>query len=170
MNEFGIDIQLLYPNLVGFASAALIPLGDEVSSDIVRAYNDFIWEWSEADRRRLIPTAMLPFWNIEASVDEMHRCVDLGFKGILFANKFERLGLPSFVSSHWDPIYSTAQDLDVSVNYHVGFGDLEEMMSEEDVEATHRPRRGATKVRYGNRWHVDDAGQCSRYAPHQRTL
>ena len=131
LDEYGVDIQILYPNLVGFISAALIPLGLEVSTMIVRAYNDFMLEWSSADSRRLIPMAMLPFWDLDSAVAELERCVGLGFKGVLFANKFERLGLPSFVDSHWDPIYAAAQEIGIPINYHVGFASLEERMAED---------------------------------------
>ena len=132
MDEYGIEIQIIYPNLIGFVSAALIPLGLEVSTMTVRAWNDFILEWCAADSRRLVPMAMLPFWDLEAAVHEMERCVDLGFKGVLFANKFERIGLPSFVSPYWDRVYAAAQDLNVPINFHVGFGSNESMMTEDD--------------------------------------
>ena len=31
------------------------------------------------------------------------------------------MGLPAFVDPHWDRIYAAAQDLDLSMNFHVGF-------------------------------------------------
>jgi uncharacterized protein len=133
MDEYGIDIQLLYPNLIGFAAMTLIPLGIEVSSMIVRAYNDFIWEWSAADRGRLVPMAMIPFWDTDAAIAELGRCADVGFRGILFANKFEKIGLPSFVDPYWDKIYDAVQALDLPINYHVGFGDREDMLREEEA-------------------------------------
>lgn len=98
----------------------------------VRAWNDFMLEWCSADPGRLIPMAMLPFWDIDAAEVEMERCVNLGYKGVMFANKFERIGLPSFVSTHWDRLYAAAQDFDIPVNYHVGFGAHEDQMTEED--------------------------------------
>jgi predicted TIM-barrel fold metal-dependent hydrolase len=132
MDDYGIDIQILYPNIVGFIAGAMIPNGLEVSTMIVRAYNDFIHEWSSADPKRLVPMAMIPFWDLDAAVAEMERCVALGFKGVLFANKFERLGLPSFVDPHWDRVYAAAQDLDVPINYHVGFGSFDKEYEEDE--------------------------------------
>lgn len=131
LDDYGIDIQFVYPNIIGFVSAALIPLGTEVATMCVRAWNDFIWEWCSADHRRLIPMAMMPFWDIDASIAEMERCMNLGFKGVLFANKFERIGLPSFVSEHWDRVYAAAQDFDVPINYHLGFDSHEDRMAED---------------------------------------
>jgi uncharacterized protein len=131
LDEFGIDVQFVYPNIIGFVSSALMPLGTEVANACVRAWNDFIWEWCSADRRRLQSMAMLPFWDIEASLAEMRRCVDLGFKGVLFANKFERIGLPAFTSDHWDRVYAAAQDFDVPINYHLGFESMADRMAED---------------------------------------
>lgn len=130
LDEYGIEIQLIYPNIIGFVSRALMPLGSEVATLCVQAWNDFIWEWSSADRRRLVPMAVLPFWDVDASVAEMERCVTLGFKGVCFANKFEKIGLPSFVDEHWDRVYAAAQDFDVPINYHLGFDSMDDLMAE----------------------------------------
>ncbi len=121
MDEYGIYAQVLYPNLIGFETTSFMKLGAELSLMCTRAYNDFISDFSAADPSRLIPITMLPFWDIEASVEEMQRCAAKGHRGILFANKYELVGLPSFVDPHWDRIYAAAQDLDLSVNFHVGF-------------------------------------------------
>jgi predicted TIM-barrel fold metal-dependent hydrolase len=62
---------------------------------------------------------MLPFWDQDAAVQEMIRCRNNGHKGILFANRYERVGLPVFHDKYWDPILSTAQDLNMTVNFHI---------------------------------------------------
>ena len=121
MDEYGIDVQILYPNILGFYASDILELGPEAAELCVRAYNDFQVDWCSADRRRLIPVASIPFWDREASVREMTRCAELGFTSVLFANKFEQIDLPSFVDPHWDPIYAAAQDLDMPVNFHIGF-------------------------------------------------
>lgn len=150
LDEYGIDIQLIYPNLIGFVSAALIPLGYDVATMCVRAWNDFMWEWCSADHRRLVPMAMLPFWDIDASLAEMERCVNLGFKGVLFANKFERINLPSFVSEHWDRVYAAAQDFDVPINYHLGFDSFDERMAQDGARAAMRDSGPEATVRFIN--------------------
>lgn len=131
MDEMGIDIQILYPNLIGFATDALIPLGLDVSVAAVQAYNDYIWEWSSADHNRLKPAMSVPFWDIDASLAEMKRCADMGFKSMLFANKFEKIGLPGFSDPHWDPIYATAEEMGLPVNYHIGFGVSSDALGED---------------------------------------
>ena len=121
MDDYGLYSQILYPNLIGFEAPLFIELGEELSLLCTRVYNDWLLEWASADPDRLIPIAMLPFWNVEESVKEMERCVEAGHRGVLFANKYEMIGLPPFTSTHWDPIYEAAQSLGISINFHVGF-------------------------------------------------
>ena len=64
---------------------------------------------------------MVPFWDLDAAVTEMARCREIGHKGMLFANKYEMIGMPAFTDPYWDRIYAAAQDLELSVNFHVGF-------------------------------------------------
>jgi predicted TIM-barrel fold metal-dependent hydrolase len=121
MDEYGIYAQVLYPNLIGFETPLFMQLGEQESLACVRAYNDFLTDFSSADPNRLVPIAMVPFWDLEAAVAEMTRARDNGHRGVLFANKYEQIGLPPFTADHWDPIYAAAQDLDMSINFHVGF-------------------------------------------------
>ena len=96
MDEYGLDVQVLYPNIVGFQAPLLVEVGPEFALACTEAYNDFALEWSSADPNRLIPIAMLPYWDRDACVRELHRCVGRGYRGVLFANKFQRVGLPVF--------------------------------------------------------------------------
>ena len=132
LDSYGIDAAILYPNLVGFAANAVVALGAEAANDMVRAYNDYMHEWASADPQRLFPMAMMPFWDMDATCMEIDRCVNLGFKGLLFANKLENIGYPQFLDRHWDPLYARAQDYDIPVNYHIGF-DLDSFHEEENV-------------------------------------
>jgi uncharacterized protein len=121
MDEYGIFAQVLYPNLIGFEAPLFMDLGSEESLVCTRAYNDFLVDFASADPDRLLPIAMVPFWNVEASVAEIRRSRDLGHKGVLFANKMEKVGMPSFTDPHWDPIYAVCQELEMSINFHIGF-------------------------------------------------
>ena len=121
MDEYGIYAQVLYPNLIGFEAPLFIDLGPEAALACTQAYNDFIAEFAGTDPDRLIPIGMVPFWDVDAAVAEIRRCKELGHRGILFANKYEEIGLPPFFMPHWDPVYAVAQELDLSINFHVGF-------------------------------------------------
>src|SRR5262249_13488185 len=109
-----------------FEAPLIMGLGDELSILCTRAYNDFLVEFASAAPGRLIPIAMVPFWDIEASLEEIERAYKMGHKGVLFANKFEQIGLPMFTDVHWDPIYGLCESLELSINFHVGFAGMRE--------------------------------------------
>jgi uncharacterized protein len=121
MDEYGIFAQVLYPNLIGFDAPLFMKLGSELSILCTQVYNDFLIEFASADPKRLVPIAMVPFWDLEESVTEIKRAAATGHHGVLFANRFEQIGMPTFVDPYWDPVYEVLQDLDLSVNYHIGF-------------------------------------------------
>ncbi|HEX7824762.1 MAG TPA: amidohydrolase family protein [Mycobacterium sp.] len=140
MDEYGLYAQVLYPNMIGFDSQAFFTLPEpEAALDCVRAYNDFLTDFASADPNRLLPISMLPFWDVDASVKEMKRCREMGHRGILWAAKLHVLGFPRIVRKEWDPVYAAAQDLDMSVNLHIGIG----AFTEDDLQAVRDdPRKG----------------------------
>jgi predicted TIM-barrel fold metal-dependent hydrolase len=121
LDEYGVHAQILYPNLLAFFTAAFVRKDAALGRDCVRAYNDFLAQFASADPNRLIPLMMLPFWDVDASVAEIRRCRELGHKGILFSPFFEKMGLPNIPDQRWAPVLETAQDMELSINFHVGF-------------------------------------------------
>jgi predicted TIM-barrel fold metal-dependent hydrolase len=122
LDEVGVYYQLLYPNILGFHSHVFLEEVDRaLAVECVRAYNDWLAEFCSADARRLIPIMMLPFWDIEASVVEMRRAAELGHRGIVFAAQYEKVALPPLIDDHWEPLLAQAEELELSINFHVGF-------------------------------------------------
>lgn len=122
LDEVGVYYQVMYPNILGFHSHVFLnQMPPELATDCVRAYNDWIVEWCSADSRRLVPMMMLPFWDIDESVAEMRRAHAMGHKGVLFAARYDKVGLPRLVDDHWEPLLGQAQEMGLSMNFHVGF-------------------------------------------------
>jgi predicted TIM-barrel fold metal-dependent hydrolase len=127
MDEYGIEAQVLFPNVLAFYMQTFIALNEpEFLKECIRAYNDFATDFASEDTHRLAPLMVLPYWDIEASVDEIRRCAKRGHKGIVFGSSFERIGLPKLWLPHWDPIWEEAQRQALSINFHVGFIELNE--------------------------------------------
>lgn len=128
MDANGIDAQVLYPNLGGFGAGAWVDANDDTAfaTEAVRAYNDFQVDFAAAAPQRLLPITSLPFWDVPAAVAEIERCVALGHRGINFCNGPEKYGHPHLWDTHWDPIWATARDCGVPVNFHVGGGRIGE--------------------------------------------
>jgi predicted TIM-barrel fold metal-dependent hydrolase len=126
MDHEGIDASIIYPNLLGFQVWAFRKLEPALRLDIVRAFNDWQVDFCSADPRRLLAHAYLPFWDVDESVAEMRRCIELGYRGIVFGTRPERLGLPRMNDPHWEPLLALLEEAGVSVNIHVAFSDRSE--------------------------------------------
>ena len=127
MDRAGIHAQVLYPNVIAFEGHAFLALQDEsLRLACVRTYNDYQAEFASIAPERFVLMAMLPFWDLEASVAELRRCHGLGHRGVLWAATLEKHGFPDFADPHWDPLYAVAQDLGMSINFHVGVGNTAE--------------------------------------------
>ena len=95
MDEVGIWAMALYPNVGGFGAQEFLKLGDaDLMLRCVQIYNDWQSEWAEADSRRLLPIASVPFWDVDATVKEVRRCAEMGHRGILFSGAPQSLGMP----------------------------------------------------------------------------
>ncbi|MAE94894.1 MAG: amidohydrolase [Deltaproteobacteria bacterium] len=137
MDRVGIWATTLYPNVGGFGSQAFLGLKDpELMLACVRAYNDFLIDWVSPDPRRLIPILATPFWDVEASVEEVERCAKLGHKGVLFTGEPQSHDMPILASSHWNPLWEVAQACDLPVSFHIGTGTFDDGFTPERIEMT----------------------------------
>jgi predicted TIM-barrel fold metal-dependent hydrolase len=125
MDREAIYAQVLYPNLGGFGSQGFLRLKEpELMLACVRAYNDFLTEWTAPAPNRLLAVTALPFWDVAASVREIERCAALGHRAVLFPSQPHDFGQPALSSGHWDPVFAAAQAAGLSVSFHIGSQDL----------------------------------------------
>jgi uncharacterized protein len=121
MDKLGIWAQIVYPNTMGFAAYALInELDSETGAAIVSVYNDAIAEWQGEGEDRLFPMAVLPFWDIKASVAEVERIAGMGLRGITMAGNPHLGGLPDLGQPDWEPLYEALSHHGMPINIHVG--------------------------------------------------
>jgi predicted TIM-barrel fold metal-dependent hydrolase len=168
MDEVGVYYQVLYPNILGFHSHVFLnEMPHELATECVRAYNDWLTEFCEADARRLIPMMMLPFWDIDASVKEMQRAYAMGHKGVLFAARYDKVGMPRLVDDHWEPLLSQAQDMHLTMNFHVGFlSNPDDLKGAVDQSKKMDFTRESSLVLLGNAQNIAEvvlSGVCHRY-------
>jgi uncharacterized protein len=124
LDRIGIWAQILYPNLAGFGNYRFMSVSDaavRTASSIV--YNEAMAEVQEGSRNRLLPMAMLPWWDISASLDELRRVAKLGFRGIAMSSDPQDSGHPDLAQPAWDPLWKACCDLGLSVSFHVGSSD-----------------------------------------------
>ncbi len=131
MDEEGIHAQVLYPNVGGFGSGRFLQLGDpELMLACVQAYNDFLVEWCSADAGRLLPVMATPFWDVATAVKEIERCAAAGHRAVLMPGEPRSFALPPLAHAQWDRLWAAAQDAGLPISFHVGSGDIGELMND----------------------------------------
>ena len=118
-----IHAEVVYPNVGGFGSAGFLKLGEpELMLDCVRAYNDFLTEWTGEDPGRLVPVTATPFWDVQATAAEVERCAARGHRAVLMCGQPQDFGQPALSEKYWDPLWATAQEAGLSISFHIGSG------------------------------------------------
>jgi predicted TIM-barrel fold metal-dependent hydrolase len=124
MDLDGVHAQLCFPTFTGFAGSTFFNAEDkELATACVTAYNDWVIdEWCAAMPGRQIPLALVPYWDIDATVAEAERVAAKGAKGFTFTELPHALGLPSFHTLHWDPFLAVAEQAGMPLSLHFGSG------------------------------------------------
>jgi predicted TIM-barrel fold metal-dependent hydrolase len=122
MDTDGVSIQTNGPSFPRLGGTVFLEGEDRrLALACVRAYNDFcVDEWCAAAPERFLPVVILPIWDVELSVSELERTLALGAKMVSFVEDPVPLGLPSFYTDHWDPLFAVAQEAGIPLSLHFG--------------------------------------------------
>jgi len=131
MDENGVWAQVIYPNVMGFAgqgrgqmgSKALPPLDPELRLVSTRIYNDAMAEMQSESGDRLLPMALLPWWDIDLAVKEAERCVGMGMRGVNINSDPHTHGMQDLSGDYWTPLWELCSDKSLPVNFHIGASD-----------------------------------------------
>lgn len=124
MDLDGVQAALCFPSFPGFAGGTFYRAKDkELALACIKAWNDFyIEEWCPVAPDRFIPLALLPAWDIDATVKEAERVAAMGARTVSFPDSPVPLGMPSFHSDHWDGLWQVCSDAKMPVSLHFGSG------------------------------------------------
>ena len=122
MDLDGVQAAVCFPSFPKFAGTVFLKGEDkELAGLCVRAFNDFMLdEWCAAAPERLVPIVMLPLWDVDACVAELHRTAGRGARTVTFPENPVPLGLPSFHTDHWEPLFSALEEADIPLSMHFG--------------------------------------------------
>ncbi len=124
LDRFGIYAQLIYPNVAGFGNERFLKIDD---SDLRQAcatiYNDAMAEIQADTGGRILPMALMPWWNIEHCVAEVERAAEMGLRGVVMCSDPDSIGLPDLAEEAWLPFWEACADKQMPVNFHIGAGE-----------------------------------------------
>jgi predicted TIM-barrel fold metal-dependent hydrolase len=122
MDEDGITASINFPTFPRFAGTQFLEAEDKnLALLMVKAYNDWmIDEWCGEHPTRFIPMIILPLWDPPAGAVEIERCAAKGARAITMVESPPPLGLPSFWTDHWDPVFGAANDTGLVLCMHIG--------------------------------------------------
>jgi predicted TIM-barrel fold metal-dependent hydrolase len=122
MDEDGVWAELLFPTFPRFGGTQFLDADDkDLALAMVRAWNDWMLdEWCAAYPERFVPQTLVPLWDVPASVTEIERCAEKGSRAILFVENPHPLGLPSFPTGHWRPIFEACNATGLPMSMHIG--------------------------------------------------
>jgi uncharacterized protein len=118
MDNDGIERGMLFPS-----AGLYLPSVEEEAYAVAlcRAYNNWLYDYCGADRKRLMGVGVIPVQNIPAAVEETRRVIlELKFKGIFVRpNPVKGRTLDD---SYYDPLYKALQELGAPLMVHEGSG------------------------------------------------
>lgn len=121
LDREGIHAQVLYPNVAGFGAQRFAEVQDlELRRLCVTLYNDAMVELQEESGGRLLPMALTPWWDVEASIAEVHRTAALGLHGVNICSDPHLRGAPELWQPEWTPFWEACAEHAQPVNFHIG--------------------------------------------------
>ena len=118
----GVLASMCFPSFPSFSGRLFLNTEDkELAAATLRAYNDWhIDEWCGSYPGRHIPMALPVLWDPELAAAEVRRVAAKGCHALTFTEKPATLGLPSFHSDHWDPLWRALVEEGTVLNIHLG--------------------------------------------------
>ena len=132
MDTLGIDRAVLFPTLFGEYFPAIE--NPDIAYALARAYNDWIWDFAQPARKRLIPVAVLPLQDVNFALRELRRVAKRGFRAACVRPAFygRRSGAaghhdgsarPHFLNhADYDPLWAAFEALGVTACIHPSSG------------------------------------------------
>lgn len=123
----GISAQAMFPTFAGNMWRQFFdkPLDLELVKAEEQVYNDWMIEYCSEDFDRLWGLGMIGLWDIDYAIDEMHRTIDAGLKGVS-----TWVAPPDdipWTGDHYERFWSAAEEARIPICMHInsGFGEYQ---------------------------------------------
>jgi predicted TIM-barrel fold metal-dependent hydrolase len=120
MEAEGIDVAVLFPTRSLFA-LSVPDLDPGLSAAIARAYNDWLYDFMDADRTRMLGAAMITPFDVDAAITETRRAVkEMGFKSVFM--RANLVAPHNWHDPYYDPLWAEIADLGIPMTFHEASG------------------------------------------------
>jgi predicted TIM-barrel fold metal-dependent hydrolase len=120
MDEEGVDLTVVFPTS-GLLSMAIDDLEPRFAAAIASAYNDWLYDYCQADPTRLFGAAMISAHDVDNAVAEVERAVTkLGFRGVFLPPNLIA-GRPWY-DPYYESLWSAIEAHDVPLCFHEAIG------------------------------------------------
>ena len=122
MDEDGVWAELLFPTFPRFGGTQFLEATDkDLALAMVRAWNDWmIDEWCAAYPDRFIPQTLSPCGTCPPPSPRSSAAPRKGSRAVLFVENPHPLGLPSFPTGHWRPVFEACNETGLPLSMHIG--------------------------------------------------
>ncbi len=114
LDEWGVDAGVVFPTIGILWDKEDDP---ELAMAYARAYNNWQWDFASPALDRIIPIAHIPLYDVDLALEELRRCLKLGFKGMFLAPEpvcGKRPSHPDF-----DPLWQELVEADLPICIHL---------------------------------------------------
>lgn len=120
MDIEGVDVAVLFPTR-GLSILANTGREPRFAAAIARAYNDWLYEFCQADPTRLLGAGMISVHDINDAVEETQRAVqDQGFKAVFLRSDI--VNGKNWHDPYYEPLWETLERLEIPLGFHEASG------------------------------------------------
>jgi predicted TIM-barrel fold metal-dependent hydrolase len=112
----GIDVAVLYPTR-GLSVLTRPDMDSRFAAAVARAYNDWLFDFCQADTSRLLGAGMLSVRDIGDAVQEAQRVVEkLGFRAVFLRSNI--INGKNWYDPYYEPLWDALEDLRIPLGFH----------------------------------------------------
>ena len=118
MDVEGIDVAVIFPSR-GLYVLTIPDLDPGLAAALARAYNNWLYDFCQADPTRLLGAGMISPFDVGDAVSESRRCTDeLGFKTVFLRPNL--VNRRNWYHPYYEPLWATLEELQVPLGFHEG--------------------------------------------------
>jgi uncharacterized protein len=111
MDRDGVQAEVIF-GILGAATR----LNDRVAAnEMFRIYNDWLVDFCAHDPTRFIGLACLPYGDIDAAVQEIHRVAKVGLRGVELSCSWD---MEPMWHPLWEPLWQAIHEVDLPLHFH----------------------------------------------------